>query len=92
MVFIFADPRYYSPCFRGLGVYRWLVRSSNHKLFKQLLKGSCVSAIALLIAFFLIPPERVNPRSLFVIYGLLLVCSTVSVRSVWRGLLSRWQR
>ena len=72
--------------FAGLGVYRWVVRSSNHRLFKQLLKGSCASALALLVAFFLLPPERVNPRSLFVIYGLLLFCSTVGVRSLWRGL------
>ena len=72
--------------FAGLGVYRWVVRSSNHRLFKQLLKGSFVSALALLVIFFLIPPARVNPRSLIVIYGLLLFLSTVGVRSVWRGL------
>ncbi|MDC0434879.1 polysaccharide biosynthesis protein [bacterium] len=75
--------------FGGLGVYRWVVRSSNHRMFKQILKGSCMSAFGLLVAFSLIPPDRVNPRSLFVIYGLLLFCSTVGVRAVWRGLFNR---
>ena len=41
--------------FGSLGVYRWVVRSSNHRLFKQLLKGSFASALSLLVAFFLMP-------------------------------------
>ena len=75
--------------FGSLGIYRWVIRSSNHRLFGQLLKGSCVSALVLLIAFFLIPPDTVNPRSLFVIYGLLLFFGAVGIRAVWRGLFNR---
>ena len=72
--------------FGYLGVYRWIVRSSNYRLFKQLLKGTSISALILLIASFLIPSEVGDTRSLFVIYALLLFCSTVGVRSLWRGL------
>jgi len=72
--------------FGGFGVYRWVIRSINYRLLKQLLKGSFISALTLLIAFFLIPPDRSNPRSLFVIYGLLLFFGTVSVRMVWKTL------
>jgi len=72
--------------FGGFGVYRWVIRSINNRLFKQLLKGSSISALALLIAFFLIPPDRANPRSLFVIFGLVLFVSTVGVRVVWKTL------
>ena len=70
--------------FGGFGVYRWIVRSTNHRLFKQLLKGSCVAALSLLVVSFLIPPDRANPRSLFIIYGLLLFTNTVGVRLVWK--------
>ena len=75
--------------FSGLGVYRWVVKSSNHRLFSQLFKGSCISALALLVFFFLIPPDRVNPRSLFIIYGLYLFCGAVGVRATWRWLFNR---
>ena len=72
--------------FSGLGVYRWVIRSINHRLFKQLLKGSCISALTLVLVFFLIPPDRINPRSLFIIYALLLLLSTAGIRMLWREL------
>jgi len=72
--------------FSGLGVYRWVIRSTNHRLFKQLVKGAAISSLVLLIAFFLVPPDRANPRSLFVIYGLLLAGGSIGVRLVWQGL------
>ena len=72
--------------FGGFGIYRWVIRSISKRLFKQLLKGSSISALALLVAFFLIPPDRANPRSLFVIFGLVLFVSTVGVRVVWKTL------
>jgi len=72
--------------FGGFGVYRWVIRSANQLLIRQILKGSAISALALLVVFFLLPPDRVNPRSLFVLYGLLLFCSTSGVRVAWRTL------
>jgi FlaA1/EpsC-like NDP-sugar epimerase len=72
--------------FSALGVYRWVIRSTNQRLFKQLLKGSVLSGFALLIAFFLLPPNGWNPRSLFVIFGLLLFVSTSGMRMLWKTL------
>lgn len=72
--------------FAGLGVYRWVIRTANQRLFRQLFKGSCLSAIALLVLFFLLPAaERANPRSLFVIFGLLLFFSTSGIRLLWKA-------
>lgn len=71
--------------FAGLGVYRWVIRTANQRLFRQLFKGSCLSAIALLVLFFLLPADRANPRSLFVIFGLLLFFSTSGVRLLWKA-------
>lgn len=72
--------------FAGLGVYRWIVRSTNGRLFRQLAKGAIVSSIILLILLSLIPPERVNPRSLFVIYGMLLAIGAIGIRRLWQSL------
>lgn len=73
--------------FAGLGVYRWVIRTANQRLFRQLFKGSCLSAIALLVLFFLLPAERANPRSLFVIFGLLVFFSTSGIRLLWKAFL-----
>lgn len=72
--------------FAGLGVYQWVVRSSNQRLFKQLVKGAALSSLVLLVAYFLIPPDRTNPRSIFILYGLLLTGGVVSVRLMWQAL------
>ncbi len=72
--------------FSGLGVYRWVIRSSNQRLYKQLVKGCLFSSVMLLIAFSLIPPDRTNPRSLFIIYALLLVGGTIGMRMIWKSL------
>lgn len=72
--------------YSGLGVYRWVIRSSNQRLYKQLIKGSLASAVFLLLAFSLVPPDRVNPRSLFVIYAVLLIGGTISMRMFWKSL------
>lgn len=73
--------------FAGLGVYRWVIRTANQRLFRQLFKGSCLSAIALLVLFFLLPAERANPRSLFIIFGLLIFFSTSGIRLLWKAFL-----
>jgi len=70
--------------FAGLGVYRWVVRSSNMRLLYQLAKGCIGSALVLLIAMNLFPPNEINPRSLFVIFGLLLLTGTCGLRLLWQ--------
>ena len=72
--------------FSGFGIYRWVVRSSNARLFRQLAKGSAISALAYVLIVFLLPPDRANPRSLFVLYGVLLTLGTCSARLVWQAL------
>jgi len=71
--------------FMALGIYRWVVRSSNHKLFRQLLKGCIVAALCLILIMFLFPPNTSNPRSLFIIFCLLLVAGTCGVRFIWQS-------
>ena len=72
--------------FGGFGVYRWVIRSTNQRLCRQLLKCCLISSLTLLVTFFLFPPTEItNPRSLFVIYGLLLLAGTGGVRLLWRS-------
>ena len=70
----------------SLGIYRWIVRSSNRSLFYQLFKACLVSSVTLALLVYLLPPERSNPRSLFLIYGLLLGFGTFSTRLLWKEL------
>jgi len=72
--------------FAALGIYRWSVRSTNRVLSRQLIKGAVGSALWLVLVAFLLPPDRTTPRSLCVIYALLLGLSTVSVRTIWQSL------
>jgi len=75
--------------FASLAIYRWIVRTSNPRLFKQLVKGSALSALALLVLMFLLPgTESVRPRSLFVIYGVFLTISTIGIRFLWQWMLN----
>jgi len=74
--------------FTAFGVYRWVIRSANRRLFAQLLKGCVVSGFVLLTLYFLLPAEeRSNPRSLPVIYGLLMFFWTCSARVACKWLL-----
>ena len=72
--------------FAALGVYKWVVRSSNDRLYLQLIKGSLLSALCLLIVMFLFPPTTSAPRSLFMIYGLILMSLTISSRRIWQNI------
>ena len=72
--------------FMGLGVYRWVVRSTNLNLVRQLIKGAAISCVALIVFAFLFPPDRITPRSLFFIYGALLFIGTGAMRAIWRSL------
>ena len=75
------------PLIASLGIYRWVIRSSNRTLFSQLAKACLLSAFLLALLTYLAPPDRlINPRSLFVIYGLLVVFGTFSVRVLWQSL------
>jgi len=72
-----------------LGIYRWMIRSSNRKLFYLLCKVCFLSSAVLAFITFLLPPDRVNPRSIIVIYGLLLTCGTFAIRFLWQSLFDR---
>ncbi|MGQ7846342.1 polysaccharide biosynthesis protein [Granulosicoccus sp. 3-233] len=72
--------------FTGLGIYRWVVRTSTFGLYLQLLKGACASSAALLAMFYLMPADGVQPRSAFLIYGLVLAMLCVGTRLTWKGL------
>jgi len=71
-------------CFASFGIYRWVVRSSNGKLFRQLLKGTVTSALVLLVLSFLIQPEGGTPRSLAFIFGVLLFVACSGIRMAWK--------
>ena len=70
----------------SLGIYRWIIRSSNRRLFYQLGKACLLSSITLVLLSFVFPPDGVKPRSIFIIYGLMLVVSTFCVRLFWQWL------
>lgn len=72
--------------FAGLGIYRWVVRSSTFGLFLQVLKGAVASSATLLVLLYLIPSEGMQPRSVFLIYGLVLAALCIGLRLVWKGL------
>ena len=72
--------------FAALGVYRWVIRSTNQLLFKQLGKGVALASLGLLVVMYLLPPAEINPRSVFILYGLVLFMSTCGVRVLWRHL------
>lgn len=67
-----------------VGVYRWVVRSTDHALIFQLLKASSLAGLLLLITFTMLPADRVNPRSIFIIFGLMLFTATTSARVLWK--------
>ena len=48
----------------SLGIYRWIVRSSNRRLFYQLGKACLLSSITLVMLSFIFPPDGAKPLSL----------------------------
>ncbi len=78
--------------YTAFGIYRWVVRSSNRRLIRQIAKAALVSSLAVVLVIYLLPPERRNPRSLFVIYGLLLFAGTCATRLLWQALVASGSR
>lgn len=74
--------------FAGLGVYRWVVRASSSREYEQLIKGGLVSSMILLLVLYLLP-VTFAPRSVFLIYGILLTLSVIGVRGIWARIHSR---
>lgn len=75
--------------FHCLGIYRWMVRSGNIGLLFQLAVGCALSALLVGLVSLFPPPDRIYPRSLFLIYGLLLLAATCSIRMLWQMLFRR---
>ena len=69
----------------GLGVYRWVIRSSNEHLTRSIIKGGVISSFVLVLLLHVLPPTINFPRSVFAIYGLLFTVSAISVRYLWRS-------
>ena len=70
--------------FSGVGVYTMVIRFSGLDEMAPVVKGVAASSLALLIVLFLLHPDP-NPRSLFVIYGLLLLVLCAGSRHFWRS-------
>lgn len=71
--------------FRKVGVYKMVIRFSGMDELAPLAKGVVVSSLLLLIVQYLLAPNP-NPRSIFIIYGLVLFFLCVAVRQIWKWL------
>jgi FlaA1/EpsC-like NDP-sugar epimerase len=69
--------------FSGVGVYSMMVRFSSLEEMAPIVKGVIVSAFLVLVVQFLIDPKP-DPRSAFVIYGLLLLLFCGASRHLWK--------
>lgn len=67
------------------GVYKMVIRFSGMDDLAPLAKGVAVSSLLLLIVQSLLAPDP-NPRSIFVIYGLVLFFLCVAARQIWKWL------
>lgn len=72
--------------YAGLGIYHWVVRSTNRHLFSQLGKASVLCGFTLLVVMYLLPPDRSNPRSLFLLFAGLLLLGSITMRVAWQSL------
>ena len=71
--------------FVKMGVYKMVIRFSGMDDLAPLAKSIVVSSFLLLIVQSLLAPEP-NPRSIFIIYGLVLFFLCVSARQIWKWL------
>lgn len=70
----------------SLGVYRWVVRSTNFRLFRQITKATALASLGFLVLIFVFPPEQGHPRSVLFIFGLLQLLGAVSMRLIWQSM------
>jgi len=68
-----------------LGVYNIVVRYSGVDELVTLAKGVVLSSLVTLITLYLLAPNP-NPRSIFIIYGLLLFFLSAGARNLWKVL------
>ena len=78
--------------FRTLGIYRWVIRSSNVLLMRQLAKGCLASALILLLVTDLMPPPHFTSHSLIVAYAFLLLSGSCGTRMLWQRLFDSGNR
>ena len=71
--------------FSHLGVYNMVVRHSGMGDLAPVVKGVVLSSFVTLITLYLLAPDP-NPRSIFIIYGLVLLVFSAGARHLWRGL------
>jgi len=71
--------------FSIVGVYDMVVRFSSLEDNYALLKGVVLSSLVALVLLFLAQPDP-NPRSIFIIYGLLLMAFCGGSRILWKAL------
>ena len=69
--------------FSGVGVYSMMIRFSTLDEMAPVLKGVIASAFLVLVVQFLSDPKP-DPRSVFVIYGLLLLLFCGASRHLWK--------
>ncbi len=71
--------------FNRIGVYKMVIRFSGTDELAPLAKGVIASSLLLLIVQYLLAPNP-NPRSIFIIYGLVLFFLCVAARQTWKWL------
>jgi len=71
--------------FSRMGVYNMVIRFSGMDELAPLVKGVMLSSIVALITLYLLQPDP-NPRSIFIIYGLVLLVFSAGARHLWKGL------
>ena len=72
--------------FRAFGIYRWVIRSSNVKLMRQLAKGCLASALILLLIMEILPLAHFTSRSPIIAYAFLLLSGSCGLRMLWQKL------
>ncbi len=73
--------------FSRLGVYDMVIRFSGMDELAPVVKGVVASSFILLVTQYLLAPDP-NPRSIFVIYGLVFLVFSAGARHLWKGLAS----
>lgn len=70
--------------FSGVGVYTMVIRFSRLDEMAPVAKGVVLSSLLLLVTLFLLDPKP-NPRSIFILYGLLLLVFSAGARHFWKA-------